>query len=1125
MSKLLIVVFIVAMACSVWGDSTGYVNPTAATDEGDWANPTYVYSSDNSHATVNAVNQHILRAIFELNITSGSTIDGMRVAVEGKEVFLQNGDTDVALGVSGYTPSSGWGTITTFGTVDAVKYVGASDSLWGLTWNTDSTNSANFSVLLRDANATAQLISIDQIQVCVWYTLPVPTVPMVTSWSTEHKERADPQDDANFGYVNPDSTHLVDATPRFSAICEVDSANYYYIKVGDGTGESDYWDSGWLTMADTVYKDARTKKITYDTVAAAGNADDLKDGYKYYWSIALCHTVTGDTSDFSAEQTFHGYAPVWADSNYNNRQNIRFLPNHDAIAAGDIIEVPIPTGYGHTFAENALSLDGGQGQMIYHQGWSYLAYLGYDISDGSSGNYIIKQDHSADPDTFSAYYCVEDDVDSLMKTYGDWHYFPQIIISKGYLHFIRNGHDNQAAYYISSDSSFADSGINITNWETATHPPAFKRSTYIRLDDVSNGDVFATFRNFGDTTIVDSDTLADPAYADRGYYCMARLPYNSGTKTWGSWTTVKSSGTRIRDYIIYYWDDVTEQNSSMYCGGMSIDGNDRMHIVPNWYEGYSGVAGGGRAISHMYSDYDTIGTDTGYVKWYELGTTDSIGVTTSAADSTNNVHWATITPIDTCGYVGDDKIGLHTILVNADIMVLDDNNNPVIFWPEYDSLQGGEADECSLFCARWIGGTDTGQHWDIYNVSAETGYLAWHTRLYGAANIVNNMVSWFFITKPDSGGDYYAGENVRVRGKGFLTEDSAGVNWVARMMSGNSGSGIGRLNTYKGVPDSIRTGFVQKRKQNLVYMQDRIYGKFRADGNDIRIFYTAVGGAHTELDRVPLLAYQLDETVIAFEFGNFSITANAPATQYGAICIYWNYDEAGTPPANPDNVWIYEYYGCEVDSADGVLSDGDSLGLMDANIVSNGFDIGVSTVYADRMWSGNQYATTTKNVCVCTLTVTANSHTKDVYIHIRPMAISKTASVVSSYVELLDGTDVSRVYIPHGDTTISYINGSDSVVTSIRTLPNQYYTLKFHVDNTNGITAILNDRDTIFAEIDSIVQFDKIIIYGQPSTGMGTAWDVLTIERYMDNGIDEWLTPEQVWSSGRKKAKELLKRR
>lgn len=986
----------------------------------------------------------------------------------------------------------------------------------------DGTIADNYGVLLKDPRDTLTrdnggVIGMYQFgstehdsmpSVVIYYHEPdAPDSMNVTTWDSEHSERASPQDTLNFGYTNPDSSHLVDFSPRFSAVCEIDSATHYYIRVGKSVGGTTEWNSGWTSMADTVYKDDRTKKITY-----GGNA--IEDGYKYYWSIALAHTVTGDTSDFCADQTFYGTSAAWWDSSYNNRQNIWFGTDHDAIAAGQIIRIPLPTGYGHVFAENALSLDGGQGQMIYYQGFSYFAYVGRDTADGSTGNYIIKYDHTAD--TFSAYYKVEDDVDTLMSTYGDWHYFPQIIIDSELhkLHFIRNGHDNQAAYYISSDSSFADSGINITNWVLPVFPSAFESATYIRLDEVSNGDIFATFRHYGDST-----GGADPEHHSRGYYCYSRLAWNGSG--WASWSA--------RKYIVFYWDDIQTQSGrpSLYCGGMTIDGNDRMHIALSFWDSYGASIAAGRAIAHIYSDYDTVGSDTGYIKWYELASTDSIGVTTGAADSSLNIHYASINPIDTCDNANTNPLGSNRILVNADIMVLDDNNYPVVFYPKYDSLDFGgsddsQADECSLFCVRWVGGTDTGQHWDIYNVSVETGYLCWHTRLFGAANIVNDMVSWFFITKPDSGGDYYAGEDVRCRGKGFLTADSGGVNWSTDMMSGNSGSGIGRLNAYKGVPDSVRYGFVQKRKQNLVYMQDRIYGRFRADGNDIRIIYTSSAGAHTELDRVPLLAFQLDTTYMAFDFGLYTISSNYPAPNYGCLYVYWNNSDADTPPANPDSIWE-QFYGCEVDSADVALSDSDSLGLMDANIVSSGYEIGVSTAYADRMWSGNQYAKTNgdANPAVCTLTVTANTTNKDVYVHIRPMAVPKTSKSSFSYVELLDGTKPSRVYFSHGDSTINYLNGSQSQQnSSIGTLPNQYYTLKFHVHDTDGITAIINDIDTVFADVDSIVQFDKIIFYGLHTDNVNSSWDVLMIEKFIDNDVEVWFAPEQHWSIGiRKKVK------
>ena len=450
MSKLLIVVFIVAMACSVWGDSTGYVNPTAATDEGDWANPTYVYSSDNSHATVNAVNQHILRAIFELNITSGSTIDGMRVAVEGKEVFLQNGDTDVALGVSGYTPSSGWGTITTFGTVDAVKYVGASDSLWGLTWNTDSTNSANFSVLLRDANATAQLISIDQIQVCVWYTLPVPTVPMVTTWYSETN------DASSKGETNP-STHHVTWEPTFWWKSAIDSIRYYDMDVIDTSAcldtDSTIWASGWVDYADTFYADEYCDSVIFPDTAGTR----LQSGHNYKWRVRLA-SVDGDTTEYCSYQTFGGVSPIeWYDDDYYRAAEITLGDDHDTVFHYTPMELTFPAGYSHRIADD--SPEAGGGQACQYRGYSYVTRLGtdgLDVERSALQSYLIRM-----RDSTTGLWEAEVRVNFMN---GDNHHTPTAYIADSTLFLTISGHHDEMIMNKTRGKHVNGSGIDITDW-------------------------------------------------------------------------------------------------------------------------------------------------------------------------------------------------------------------------------------------------------------------------------------------------------------------------------------------------------------------------------------------------------------------------------------------------------------------------------------------------------------------------------------------------------------------------------------------------------------------------------------------------------------------------------------
>jgi hypothetical protein len=63
-------------------DSSGPNSPDSAADQGDWNNPTNVFSSDDSRADHSGTNQHILRAYdFKFSIPAGATINGFYVEI------------------------------------------------------------------------------------------------------------------------------------------------------------------------------------------------------------------------------------------------------------------------------------------------------------------------------------------------------------------------------------------------------------------------------------------------------------------------------------------------------------------------------------------------------------------------------------------------------------------------------------------------------------------------------------------------------------------------------------------------------------------------------------------------------------------------------------------------------------------------------------------------------------------------------------------------------------------------------------------------------------------------------------------------------------------------------------
>ncbi|OQX92319.1 MAG: hypothetical protein B6D58_03765, partial [candidate division Zixibacteria bacterium 4484_95] len=108
MRKLLIVFAIAVNIITIYefaqADSVGPNSPSSASDEGDWQSPWNVRYSDNSRASFNATSQDKLRAYnFSFSITDGSTIDGIKVEVEGYAVDVHYKRINVGLSKSGYT--------------------------------------------------------------------------------------------------------------------------------------------------------------------------------------------------------------------------------------------------------------------------------------------------------------------------------------------------------------------------------------------------------------------------------------------------------------------------------------------------------------------------------------------------------------------------------------------------------------------------------------------------------------------------------------------------------------------------------------------------------------------------------------------------------------------------------------------------------------------------------------------------------------------------------------------------------------------------------------------------------------------------------------------------------------
>src|SRR5688572_7638277 len=172
LTVILIAVMLLAAApiVSVSADSVGYYSPTKATSNGPgWTNPIYATASDNLYATARKNNRQLKLSSFNIPaIPGGAVINGIEVTVEG---FTTGTQAAVALSAgSSFTTSKS----TSFTSTESTLTLGGPTDAWGKTWSaTDFQN--KFTVKLTAA-ATLGLLSVDHVQVKVYYTPPNTTL-------------------------------------------------------------------------------------------------------------------------------------------------------------------------------------------------------------------------------------------------------------------------------------------------------------------------------------------------------------------------------------------------------------------------------------------------------------------------------------------------------------------------------------------------------------------------------------------------------------------------------------------------------------------------------------------------------------------------------------------------------------------------------------------------------------------------------------------------------------------------------------------------------------------------------------------------------------------------------------
>ncbi len=152
----------------------------------NWTTPELAESSNNAYASVSVdgtVSDPLQCVNYGFNIPSGAVIDGIEVSIERKSNRTANGgsrDNSLLLVKAGTAVGLDRATATTYTTGDTVETHGSPTDLWGTTWTPADINNANFGTVFTatkpSGGGAAHTITVDQIQITVYFTRPPPVL-------------------------------------------------------------------------------------------------------------------------------------------------------------------------------------------------------------------------------------------------------------------------------------------------------------------------------------------------------------------------------------------------------------------------------------------------------------------------------------------------------------------------------------------------------------------------------------------------------------------------------------------------------------------------------------------------------------------------------------------------------------------------------------------------------------------------------------------------------------------------------------------------------------------------------------------------------------------------------------
>jgi hypothetical protein len=152
---------------------TGLKSPSATGSTNDqWTDPEKAYTSNDNHATVSSSNQQQDYSGFDLSVPAGSTVRGIAVVVEANSSGIATSATleaELSWNAGSSYTSSGNSVSFTNGT-DAILALGGCDDTWGRTWSTSDFSNASFRLRLTASPRFLGTVSIDTVQVEVYYS-------------------------------------------------------------------------------------------------------------------------------------------------------------------------------------------------------------------------------------------------------------------------------------------------------------------------------------------------------------------------------------------------------------------------------------------------------------------------------------------------------------------------------------------------------------------------------------------------------------------------------------------------------------------------------------------------------------------------------------------------------------------------------------------------------------------------------------------------------------------------------------------------------------------------------------------------------------------------------------------